>query len=350
MSTGSGLFSSKGPVQARFIEGKGGVPGEVADLRQDVKTTFAAMAALCVEEFTNALATAANNMMAATASVSGAAVRLLPAVTPAVGKLTQATVTNLAAASRQILLTTAGATPAHQPSTATLVGKDERGKPQTEVVPLKQEAGAFLSTLFFSDLEYIDLAADGTGTGATLAIGLGGKIGLSHKVVARAGRNAVIQEVAGGSVVTNGVVLRADEGVAATVTGTVDLVTPVPVMPTTETLVLGIDGVTVTTTFATPADLAAIVAAINAAATAVNPLWTAIASVSTNYLMLTSPTTGISSSLDIKAASTSLVILGFTAGLLKGVGNGAYGSYTPNAALDGSTDFALYYEYDGAAA
>ena len=337
--TGSGLFTNKGAVQPRFIEGKGGVAGEVGDLRQDVASALKYMCAITVAEFTNALATATDNLMEATASQL-AARRLLPAALPATGALTQATITNLLAGGpRQLRFVTAGATPAHQPDAATVEGWDERGVPQTEVVPLKQEAGEFLSTRFWSNLKHIDLG-EGGGTGATLAIGLGGKLGLASNPKLRAGRKAVIQEVSGGSVVTTGTVNRAEDGTASGVTGTVDLVTPTPVMPTTETLVVAIDGgADQTVTFASPADLADIVAAINAECGA------GFASASTNYLQLTSPTTGVGSSIDIKAASTSLTILGLTAGLVKGLGNGLYGSYTPSAPLDGSTDFALTYEY-----
>lgn len=342
MTTGSGLFTHKGAVQPRFIEGKGGVAGEVGDLRQDVAEALKYMCAITVAEFTNALATATNNLMAATASQL-AARRLLPAATPATGVLTQATITSLLAGGpRQLRFVTAGATPAHQPASARVEGWDERGAPQTELVPLKQEAGEFLSTRFWSDLKYIDLA-EGQGTGATLAIGLGGKLGLASNPKLRAGRKAVIQEVSGGSVVTNGTVNRAEDGTAASALGAVDLVGGTPVMPTTETLVVAIDGgADLTVTFANPADLAAIVAAINAVCGAG---FAAAGGAGSAYLLLTSPTTGTSSSIDIKAASTSLTILGLTAGLVKGVGNGLYGSYTPHAALDGSTDFSLTYEY-----
>lgn len=338
MTTGSGLFTHKGAVQPRFIEGKGGVAGEVGDLRRDVVTALGPVCALTVKEFTDAFAVAPNNLMAATASQL-AARRLLPAATPAVGVLTQATIDNLASNPRQLTFTTAGGTAADQPEAATVTGKDERGEPQVEVVSLSQTAGMVTSAFFWSDLNYIDLG-EGGGTGATLALGLGGKLGLEVPPQSRAGRVAVIQEVAAGVVVTNGVVVGPDVRLAATVTGTVDLVTPTPTMPTTETLVVAIDGgAELTVTFANPADLAAVIAAINAVCGA------GFAAASTNYLMLTSPTTGVDSSIDIKAASTSLTLLGLTAGVTLGEGNGRYGSYTPNASLDGSTDFALTYEY-----
>jgi hypothetical protein len=204
-NSGSGLFSNERATNpSSFEAGKSGMAGELGDLRRDIQRTLAPLAAIAVEEFTNALAAAANNVMAATASVATART-LLPAATPAAGSLTQATVTNLANAPRQLVFTTAGTTPANQPASATIYGKDERGKAQVETVALAQTAAAATSTKFFSDVEKIELPA-GEGAAATLAIGLGAKIGLSQKIRARAGLAAVIREIAGGAVVTTGTI------------------------------------------------------------------------------------------------------------------------------------------------
>ena len=340
MSAGSGIFNSARAANPSLVTpGKGGIAGEVGDLRKDVTEALKPLAAIAVEEFTNALAAASDNMMVATASVLSTEVRLLPDVSGGAGKLTTATITNLSAAPRQLQFTSGG-TPAQQPSTALIHGRNERGKPQTEVVTLLKTAGSVLSAMFWGGVEYVILSADGGGTAATLAIGLGDKIGLSQKAVKRAGAVAFLHEVTGGAVVApTGTILTASDGTAATVTGTVDLVTPTPVMPTTETLVMSVDGAAAKTlTFATPANLAAIVAAVNA-------VWPGIASASTNYLKLLSTTTGIDSKLDIKSTSTSLAILGLTAAVTAGVGNGTYGSYKPVASLDGALDFAAYYEF-----
>jgi len=338
MTVGSGLFSNARAVNPSYAApGKSGLPGEVGDLRRDIALALAPLASIVVEEFTNALAAAANNMMAATAS-QAAARTLLPGVTPAVGVLTQATITNLQAAPRQIVFTTAGGTAAHQPAQATVVGKGLRGEPLTEVRTLMQTAGAVHTVNFFTDIDSITLTV-GQGVGATLAIGLGSKIGLSQPIKTRAGLTTAIKEIAVGSVVTNGTFLAAAAGTAASVTGTVDLVTPVPAMPTTETLVVAIDGgADLTVTFATPADLAAILVAINAVCGA------GFATASTNYLMLTSPTTGPTSKIDIKASPVLLAILGLTAAVTEGEGNGQYGSYWPNSAPNGTQDYAIYYE------
>lgn len=341
--SGSGLFSAaKARLPSMVKLGQGGLAGEIADLREDVRNTLAPLACLVVDEFTNAAASTASNVMAATAS-QVAARTLLPGAA-AQGVLTNTILASLASAPRQLTFTTAGATPAHQPAFATIHGKDERGRPQVEKVDLRQTAGAFTSTLFFSDVDKIELAG-GEGTGATLAIGLGTKIGLSRKLVKRAGRAAVLQEVSGGSVVTNGTFATAADGTAASVTGTANLVDGTPTLPTTETLVLVVDGGDLkTVTFASPANLAAIVSAIN---TAVGATVAAAGGAGSKFLVLTSPTTGVNSSLDIRSSSTSLTILGLTAGVTKGLGNGVNGAYTPAAALDGTVDFAVYYEAEG---
>ena len=171
-----------------------------------------------------------------------------------------------------------------------------------------------------------------------MSIGLGALLGLGAAVRSRAGLVSVIQEVEDGAVVTTGTVL---EGAAlpGTDTGTADLVTPTPTLPTTETLVVAIDGgADLTVTFSSPADLAGVIAEINAVCGA------GFADASTNYLRLTSPTTGPGSSISIRAASTSLVILGFTAGIYQG-SDGGKGTYAPATAPDGSTSYAVYYEF-----
>lgn len=342
MTLGSGLFSGERAANPNLVTpGKSGLAGEIGDLRADIARILSPLAAIAVEEYTNPLAAASNNMMAATASVT-TAVTLLPATSPATGVLTRATITNLAAAPRQLVFTTAGSTAAHQPATATIVGKDLNGLPLTEVRNLLQTAGAVISRNFFTDVTSITLSA-GDGTGATLAIGLGSKIGLRKPIKTRAGLTTAIKEIAVGAVVTNGTFLASTAGTAASVTGTADLVSGTPTLPTTETLIVSIDGgAALTVTFATPANLAAIVTAINAVCGA------GFASTSTNYLKLTSPTTGTGSSIAISASSTALVILGLTAALTEGEGNGLYGSYWPNSAPNGSNDYCVYFEYQAA--
>jgi len=334
MTLGSGLMTAQRPKQSRFVTGKRGLAGEVGDLRDDIEEELSPMAAIAVQEYVDPLATAANNLMAATTS-QAAEDELLPDATPATGVLTQATIDNLSTGGpRQILFTVAGGTPAHRAPTATIYGTAVGGAKTSETVSLPSVAGTALTGTFFVDIDRIVLAA-GSGTGATVAIGLGALLGLSASVVSRAGRVAVIQEVAAGSVVTNGTVLEGADA-AATVTGSQDLSSGGTLG--TETLIVEVDGAAAqTVTFATPANTAAVVAAVELVIPGI------ASDDGSDHLVLTSPTTGPTSSLAI--SGTSLTKLGITAGYYQGT-SGGKGTYAPNSAPNGSNDYALYYEYD----
>lgn len=339
MTAGSGLFGTARPGNAALVaDGKRGIPGEIADLRNDVGKTFAPMAAIGAEEFTNPLAASTTNMMAATASV--ATERTLLPGAAAQGVLTTETLANLVSAPRQLQFTTGGGTPGHQPATATVWGKDERGKPITVVEELKQTAGVFLSSHFYSDISKIVLS-EGGGTGATLAIGLGARIGLHQRARKRAGRVAVLQEVAAGVVVTTGTVQVIEDATAAIVTGTGDLSVSQTITDLdTTTLLFSINGGgTIEVLFDGPSSSSDVAAAVDLAA------GVAVATIASNLLRLTSPVTGgIASTIEI-VGGTALALLGLTVGKTRGISNGKYGAYTPAASLDGSVDFALYYEY-----
>lgn len=340
---GSGIFSSARPVSpTRVTSGVSGLPGEVGDLRRDVRAALAPLAAVTVEEWDNGVAATTTTLMAATASQL-ATRRIVPAAAPAVGFLTQATLTNMRRNPRQLQFTTAGGTPAHQPATATVVGEDERGKPQTEVVALKSTAGTYLSTKFFTNISYIDLSAGG-GAGATLAIGVGTRLGLSRTIIRRAGSVAVLSERALGSVVTTGTYRTAADGTAATVVGSVDLTgVGVPAGLDGLTLIMSVNGAApVTVLFATPVTAADVVTQVNAAFAPATVA--ALGGVGSAYLALTSPTTGPASSLNI-TGGTALAGVGLVAELLKGTAHGTYGSYEPSDALNGSRSYALYYEF-----
>ncbi len=179
MTAGSGLFN-EGPVQGRFVQGKGGVPGEIADLRADVAKNLSPLAALTVREFINPILGAATSLLVATATVA-TPVTLLPAA------LVGATLTNMLDNPRQLVFTTAAnPTAADAPASATVKGKDPRGIRITETIALSQSAGAVTTTNFFSEIEEISYpAADGTG--ATVAIGVGAKLGLSYAPKVREG-------------------------------------------------------------------------------------------------------------------------------------------------------------------
>jgi len=137
-------------------------------------------------------------------------------IAAAVLKAATATVTNpvvlgpndliqndLARHPRALVFTTAGATPADAPATATVKGKDVNGNAISETLALAQTGTTATTENFFAQIDSIEYPA-GDGTGATIAITPSAAIGLSRKLRSRAGRAAVLQEVAAGTVVTNG--------------------------------------------------------------------------------------------------------------------------------------------------
>jgi hypothetical protein len=181
MSAGSGLFN-EAATQSRFIAGKGGVAGEVDDLRKDVAKNLVPLASPTVREFINPILGAATSLRIATATVQAVSV-------VGTAALTGATLTNMADNPRQLVFTTAGGTAAHAPATVTVKGKDARGKSITETLALAQTAASVTTANFFSELDEDEAitypAADGTG--ATVAIGIGAKLGLTYKPKSRSG-------------------------------------------------------------------------------------------------------------------------------------------------------------------
>jgi hypothetical protein len=144
---------------------------------------------------TMSIGVAAAQLKAATATVASA-------VTLAAADLFQGMLST--DAPRALVFTVAGTTPADAPATATVVGKDANGGTHTEVVTLPQTATTATTKYFWSYIASVAYpAADGTG--ATVAIGISAAVGLKKKAKTRAGLTGCIREIAGGSVVTNGV-------------------------------------------------------------------------------------------------------------------------------------------------
>lgn len=194
MSTGSGLFSDKRAHKPHLVEGKGGVAGEVEDVRKDVQVTLEPMAALTVEEFTNP----------ALADVDG-----LEAATPCT--VAPRTVTSflapgqaaLAAYPRTITFTTSGTTPADAPANAVVTTKDANGDTQTETVLVPQTASTTSSVKCAGELVSVAYAA-ADGTDASVSIGFGPVLGLGKKAKSRAGAVNVVNEIEAGAKVTTG--------------------------------------------------------------------------------------------------------------------------------------------------
>jgi len=190
MTVGSGLFSQARPKNANLVyKGKGGIPGEIGLLRQQVLSAFAPMADICVEEYLAPVAASSSALMAATAS-STSAVTLLASTS---GTFTAATLASMLTAPRQIQFTTTISGTNKNPATATVFGLDENGVQQTEVVNIPTTATNVLTKYFYTALISVSMPA-GTGTTSTLAIGVGSKIGLANTIRTRANVPALLHE------------------------------------------------------------------------------------------------------------------------------------------------------------
>lgn len=167
MAFGSGLLSKQFARLAHIVRNAGGLGGEIADLRDDIKSEFAPLAGIVVEEFTNPVGVASPGaavLKAATATVASIVV-LAPADLLAAG------LAMLVAWPRQLVFTTAGGTPADAPANAVIVGTDQYGVAQTETVVLAQTATTATSTKYWKTITTITYpAADGTA--GTVAIGI----------------------------------------------------------------------------------------------------------------------------------------------------------------------------------
>ena len=154
-----------------------------------------------VDEFTNPIASATAGLQAATASqVADQTVLKAALLAPGLAEL--------AARPRNVTFTVAGGTAAEAPTSADIVGLDIDGNALLETVAITASAGTYSGVKAFADITSITKKG-GTGTGATVAIGFGKVFGLSKSVKERAGRRAVIQEVAAGAVVTTGTFVSA---------------------------------------------------------------------------------------------------------------------------------------------
>jgi len=162
------------------------------------------MVALTVDEFTDPVAADPDGIKLAVATVAAATTYSGAALDGAVGA-------GAISPPRNITVTTAGATPADAPATATINGTDINGAVLSEVITVAQTATIALGLKAFASVTSIVLpAADGVA--ATLAFGFGDEIGLSKPIVTRAGLTSLTREIEAGVLVTTGVVTDATVG------------------------------------------------------------------------------------------------------------------------------------------
>ena len=195
---GSGLMSNKGPALPHLSK------NEIADLRDDVNTTLAPMAAITVEEFTNPAAASTNAILLAKASTIATQSYAAAALDGAKGA-------GVMSPPRNITVTTAGVTPADAPATATITGVDVNGAVISESISVPQAATTAVGNKAFAKVTSIALTA-GDGTNATVAVGFGSKVGLSKKIKSRAGAAVLVREVVDGALVTTGTMADAATG------------------------------------------------------------------------------------------------------------------------------------------
>jgi hypothetical protein len=170
------------------------IANKVGTLSSETKTAIDARPAWVVQEWTDAVAASANGLKLA------AATQVAPLT---VTSFLAGGVAALLAYPRNVTFTTAGVTPADAPANAVVTGTDIDGNALTETITVAQTATISAGVKAFKTITSVAFAA-ADGTAATVAIGFGDVLGLSASIATRAGRLAVLQEVAGGSVVTTG--------------------------------------------------------------------------------------------------------------------------------------------------
>jgi hypothetical protein len=194
--SGSGLFSKQRPDVAHLSD------GELADLREDVKNTFAPMAAITVEEFTNPPAADTDAFKTSIATSTSAQSYSGAALNGVVG--------GAALSPPRNVTVTASDSSASYAGSVTFTGVDINGKAISEAVAISNNATA-VGAKAFAKVTKIDVPAQVDTSGA-LQFGFGVKMGLGKKIVSRAGLVGAVREIAVGAVVTNGTFVAAATG------------------------------------------------------------------------------------------------------------------------------------------
>jgi len=337
MSLGSGLFSAARAAFAHLIKPGPGVAGEVYDLRKDLNNAFAPMAAIAVEEFTNppgSAALATNAILAATATVAS------PVTVLAAGMIA-AGLAQLAIWPRQLTFTTAGGTAADAPATVLITGTDPFGVAQTETLALAQTAATVTSVKFWSAITKVDYpAADGTG--ATVAIGAGAAFlkGATATV-------ASAVTVLGSTLIQTDLANNPRQLVFTTAGGTA---ADAPA----NVVITGLDsqGKVISETLAL-AQTATTATSVNAYSSVTSLAYPAADGTGATIAVSFGAVIGLKRTVKSRTGAVVPLLHEFmdgsapTAGALSVPATvGPYGGYTPNTAVNGVHDYAIYYEYD----
>lgn len=196
--SGSGLFSDQGARLPHLVEGKGGVPGEVDDLRRDVARVLGPLAALALDDFGDAALDVADvdAIKDEFSSAAGAATFSGSDLDGVVG-------TGTMSPPRNITIDTTVAATGYTDCTVT--GTDIDGNVLTEDFTGIDSIGQVVGTKLFASVTELAFTG-GTDAAATHAVGFGDLVGLKPAPLALASlaAPALIHEVVDTAVVTSG--------------------------------------------------------------------------------------------------------------------------------------------------
>ena len=193
---GSGLFSSKSlrkPHLARRT-GNGGLPAEVAAIREDISDQLGDLAGIVVEEFIDVPAADTDAFKTSIATVAAAVEYAGTDLNGVVG-------TGALTPPRPVSVTASDSALSYAGS-VTFEGVDVYGAEITEDVAITNNATT-TGNKMFARVTKISIPAQND-TSGTLQFGFGAKMGLRHKILSRAGLLAPVKEIAVGAVVTTG--------------------------------------------------------------------------------------------------------------------------------------------------
>ena len=170
MTLGSGLFSNQKAVHPSYAAaGKGGLPGEVGDLRRDVSRVLAELSAIAVEKFSAPPAESTTAIMAkADVDIASDGLEL------SVSNFTL----HQFSPPRQIVLTTISSANWITSKYITLTGTNARNEIITEAIKIAS-ASTLTSTKFFKTLTGISIPAQTAAIANSIDIGISANLGLS---------------------------------------------------------------------------------------------------------------------------------------------------------------------------
>lgn len=192
MPNGSGLFSNSGPYKPHLVRNRsGGVPGEVGKLREDIATIMDPLAAITVDEFTNAPAASVNAIKLAIASAITAQVYHLANFGGALhgGPFTPPRPVSVTCSNH-------GAT---WVGSITVTGLDIDGRVMTEAIALTNNATT-TGAKMFAVVTQVNVPAQADALG-TFSIGIGALLGLTKTPKLRTAAAVLVQELMDGAAI-----------------------------------------------------------------------------------------------------------------------------------------------------